>query len=502
MENLIIAGTVGKDAVLRRTQNDDAVLGFSVAVDPSALAEYTGIGYAVAPSTIFEGVKKLPPASALIWQENQFKIRQYWSPPTATDEEPSYEEWVERVRSEFERSVADHMVSDVPVGAFLSGGIDSSAVATMMARSSDQELATYSIGYRGGEVAKYYNELPYAREVADKLGTHHNEIEVQPDVASLLPRLIWHLEEPISDSAILTTYLVSELAAKSVKVIQSGVGGDELFAGYNRYLGDHYNRRYQKVPGWCRSHVLPQLAKLLPTGRQNRLMDLSRYAKRFIQAGGMGWQERYRYFLAIANDDVVESLLKHASVSGRNGFATVAAAETSTDELLRLFRIDWQTQLAENLLLLTDKMSMAVSLECRVPFLDHRLVELASRIPARHKLPGGRLKGLLKDSLTGILPDSIINRRKRGFGAPVGAWFKQELMPLRNELLERSSVVRRGVLDPDTVASICTDHDRGREDYTDLILVLMNLEIWSRLFLDGRGHADVSAELAERSRAR
>jgi asparagine synthase (glutamine-hydrolysing) len=474
---------------------------FSVAVDADALAEYTGIGYAVAPKTVFEGVNKLPPASLLIWQDNQFRVRSYWSPPTEVDESTGRDEWVERVRHELERAVKDHMVSDVPVGAFLSGGIDSSAIATLMTQASDQELSTYTIGYRGGQVAEYYNELPYARTVAESLGTRHSEIEVQPDVAALLPRLIWHLEEPISDSAIMTSYLVSELAAKSVKVILSGVGGDELFAGYNRYLGDHYDQRYQKIPRWCRRHVLPHVARLLPSGRQNRAMDLARYAKRFIQAGDMAWQERYRFFLAIADDDVVESLLSQGSVSKPNGFAIAAGAETSADELLRLFRIDWQTQLAENLLLLTDKMSMAVSLECRVPFLDQRLVELAAKIPARHKLPNGRLKGLLKDSLVGVLPDSIINRRKRGFGAPVGVWFKQELMPLRNHLLGQSTLQQRGMLDPDTVSRICADHDRGREDYTDLILVMMNLEIWSRLFLDGQSHEDVSAELAERSQA-
>lgn len=476
------------------------VPGFSVDVDLDALAEYTGIGYAVAPKTIFEGVQKLPPASALIWHENAFTIRQYWSPPTETEDSVSYEDWVSRVRDELQRAVSDHMVSDVPVGAFLSGGIDSSAVVSLMGSSSDRDLTTYSIGYKGGQVAEYYNELPYARQVAEKLGTRHCEIEVKPDVASLLPKLIWHLEEPISDSAIMTTYLVSELAAKSVKVILSGVGGDELFAGYNRYLGDYYDHRYQKVPRWCRSHLLPRLARLLPSGRQNRLMDLSRYAKRFIQASDMDWRARYRFYLAIANDEVVSSLLGGAA-AGINGFAAAASAESSADELLRLFRIDWQTQLAENLLLLTDKMSMAVSLECRVPFLDHRLVELASQIPAQHKLPGGRLKGLLKDALVDVLPGSIIDRRKRGFGAPVGAWFKQELMPLRRELLGRASLDHRGLLDPETVQNICMDHDRGREDYTDLILVMMNLEIWSRMFLDGQSHEDLSHELVERSRA-
>jgi asparagine synthase (glutamine-hydrolysing) len=230
-------------------------------------------------------------------------------------------------------------------------------------------------------------------------------------------------------------------------------------------------------------------------------MDMSRYAKRFVQAGQLGWRERYSYYLAIANDDVVNGLLDQPSAGSRNGLVEIAEAESSSDELLRLFRIDWQTQLAENLLLLTDKMSMACSLECRVPFLDHKLVELAASIPAEHKMPNGRLKGLLKDTLRDVLPASVIERRKRGFGAPVGAWFKNELAALRANLLDRKSIEDRGFLDPDVVHRLCADHDRNREDYTDLILVLMNLELWARIFLDGRDHADVAEELVERTLA-
>lgn len=477
-----------------------ALPGFSTGVDSSSLMDYVGVGYAIAPRTIFDGISKLAPGTLLVWERDQARIDTYWSPPEETESELSYTDWVDRVREELSRAVSSHMVSDVPVGAFLSGGIDSSAVVSLMGSDATDTLTTYSIGYRGGSVAEYYNELPYARTVANQLGTKHHEIEVQPDVASLLPKLIWHLEEPISDSAIMTTYLVSELAAESVKVILSGVGGDELFAGYNRYLGDHYHRKYRRIPRWCRQGVLPAIARVLPSGRQNRLMDLSRYAKRFIDAGEMNWRERYRFYLAIASDEVVSDLLS-GDVDEPGGFSRIAADEVSGDELLRLFRIDWQTQLSENLLLLTDKMSMAVSLECRVPFLDHRLVELASRIPARHKLPDGRLKGLLKDSLVGVLPDSIINRRKRGFGAPVGAWFKRELSVLRNHLCSSEVVDRRGLLNSEVVARACREHDQGKEDYTDLLLVFMNLEIWARLFLDGAGVEDVAEDLRSRSLA-
>jgi asparagine synthase (glutamine-hydrolysing) len=212
-----------------------------------------------------------------------------------------------------------------------------------------------------------------------------------------------------------------------------------------------------------------------------------------------GWRERYSFYLAIAGKSDVAGLT--ASPLVENGLDKISAAENSDDELLRLLRIDWQTQLAENLLLLADKMSMVYSLECRVPFLDHKMVELAASIPARHKLPNGRLKGLSKDSLRGVLPSSIIDRRKRGFGAPVGAWFKQELAGLRSELLHPTVLERRGFVDPDSVQRMCAAHYRNREDYTDLILVLMKLEIWARLFLGGRSHEDVFAQLAERSLA-
>jgi asparagine synthase (glutamine-hydrolysing) len=398
---------------------------------------------------------------------------------------------------ELERAVVDHMIADVPLGAFLSGGIDSSAVATLMARHSPEPLNTYSIGYRGTGAAKYYNELPYARVVADRLGSRHREIEVEPQVARLLPKLIWHVEEPICDSAIATTYLVSELAAESVKVILSGVGGDELFAGYNRYLGGLYSRRYGQVPEWARRHLLPKLAALLPSGRQNRLMDLARYAKRFILANALDWREQYRLFVALADDEVLGALCRRRLPTG--DFDRVLAEENGGDDLLRLLRVDLQTQLAEDLLLLTDKMTMACSLECRVPFLDHRLVELAASIPAASKLRDGRLKSVLKDALRGVLPDSILERRKRGFGAPVGAWLKRELAQLRTALLGRDVVERRGLLDPAVVEEICAAHDANREDYADILFVLLNLEIWCRLFLDGRSYDDVADELSEPS---
>lgn len=466
----------------------------------AGLRDYLGLGYSVAPHTIFAGVDKLPPATMLIWTRSGVRSECYWSPPEQTDEKLSEDEWVELMRAEFGRAVREHMISDVPIGAFLSGGIDSSAVVALMSEHSSAPVNTYAIGYDGGGAASYYNELSYASEVAQRFGTRHNEILVKPDVAALLPKLMWYLEEPISDSAITTTYLVSELAARDVKVILSGVGGDELFAGYKRYLGDRYTRRFLKLPQWLRRQVVRPLTDMLPSSRHNRWADLARYARKFVRASELPWHEQYREFMEIQARAQLAELLQDAP-AGPDGFDLVTAAESAQDPLLRLLRVDARTQLAEDLLLLTDKMTMSRSIECRVPFLDHRLVEAAARIPARFKLRHGELKHVLKRSLAGVLPQSILHRGKRGFGAPVGAWFKSELRPLRGLLLSQAAVEQRGVLRWPTVREIMRAHDSNEADYTDLLLVLMNLEIWSRMFLDGESAADVGEALADRTLA-
>ena len=336
--------------------------------------------------------------------------------------------------------------------------------------------------------------------MARRYGTNHHEILVRPDVTALLPKLIWHLEEPISDSASITTYLVSQLASESVKVILSGVGGDELFAGYRRYLGDHYARRYNRLPRWFRGHVLRPLANALPSGRQNRVFDLARYAKRFIQASDLSWADQYTLYLEICSKSRVQELLLGRQ-TGATEFDKVIAAETAVDPLLRLMRIDAEAQLPEDLLLLTDKVTMATSIECRAPFLDHRLAELAAQIPAHSKLAGGELKHLLKRALVGVLPDEVLKRSKRGFGAPVGVWFKSQLRPLLKSLVNQQSVEHRGLLSWPAVSGVLAAHDANREDYSDLILVLINLEIWHRLFLDNRSPADVTEELTGLARA-
>ena len=472
-----------------------AVPGIEARLDPGALAQYLSVGYVAAPNAIFAGMRKLEPGRVLVVEDGRVEIRQFYRLPAAIDGGRSEQDWCDAVRAEIERAVRDQMVSDVPIGAFLSGGIDSSAVVAFMSRHSSLPVKTYSIGFRGSTGAELYNELPYARQVAEQFGTDHHEIVVQPDVATLLPELIWHMDEPISDAAFITTYLVSKFARQDVTVILSGVGGDELFGGYKRYLDEHYRSLYRRIPGAIRSGVITPLAKALPSDRHNRLLNKTRLAKAFLLADSLPFEERYRAYMQVFDAGERAALIKEPGVGFDDCIARGFRSALTDDPLRQLMDVDFATQLPDDLLMLTDKMSMAVSLECRVPLLDQRLVELAATMPGPLKVRGGELKHMMKRALEGVLPESILHREKRGFGAPMGAWLRAELAPMLRDLLSRESVVRRGLLDPDAVERTIREHEQQRADRTDHLLGLINLEIWCRLYLDGRGAGSVADEL-------
>jgi asparagine synthase (glutamine-hydrolysing) len=468
--------------------------GARTGLDRSALGDYLHLGYVPAPRSIFEGIRKLPPATLLVVENGQVREWRWWRMPATVDHQVSEAEWVERIRAGIERSVRMQMVSDVPIGAFLSGGVDSSAVVAAMAGAGGGPIRTYAIGFEGGSAEQLYNELPYARRVAQLFGTEHHEIVVKPDVVGLLPRLVWHMDEPVSDSAFVTTYLVSEFARRDVKVILSGVGGDELFGGYRRYLGGHYAQRYHALPGWAR-RVASATAARLPADRHHKWMNVARLAKGFIASAELDADARYRSYLQVLSRQTVGQLLLAAPPPGDDALAAAFAAAGRADELNRMFAVDAETQLPDDLLLLTDKMSMAVSLECRVPLLDHELVELAATIPGALKVKGGRLKHLMKAALSPVLPPDILHRAKRGFGTPMGAWLKKELLAVVQELLSPAVLRTRGLFRPEAVAVLLADHAAGRSDGTDALLALLNLEVWSRVYLDRRSPADVAAEL-------
>ncbi len=470
-----------------------ALPGVAPALDEDAVAGYLHLGYVAAPRTIFRGVRKVPPATVVTVEDGRVNEHRYWRIAGAIDRVPTVDEWAVRVRARLEESVRMQMVSDVPIGAFLSGGIDSSAVVGLMSKYSSGPVKTYSIGFGGSDADDFYNELPYAKTVAGRFGTDHHEILVKPDVVGLLPRLLWHMDEPIADTAFITTYLVSQFARRDVTVILSGVGGDEILGGYRRYLGDHYHRRFATLPGWARGLAM-RVGQSLPADRHSPLLNLSRYAKGFLAAAELPPEERYSAYLQVFPQDESRELMLRP---GAFDDAIVAAFRDagSDDALNRMLVVDAETQLPDDLLMLTDKMTMATSLECRVPLLDHELVEMTARIAGDVKVRGGELKHVLKRALADLLPPEILNRKKRGFGTPMGAWLKRDLAPVLRGVLARETVRARGLFHPESVERLIRDHDANRVDGTDRLLALMNLEIWSRVYLDGRTPEDVASEL-------
>jgi asparagine synthase (glutamine-hydrolysing) len=451
----------------------------------SALNEYLALGYVPAPLTLFKGIEKLLPGHYLICERDRISQHCYWELDPETMDHLPEEEWVERVRGKLIESIRIRLVSDVPLGAFLSGGIDSSAIVAAMARMTDQPVKTYSIGFEGED--SFYNELPYADIVARAFGTDHHEIVVRPDAAELLPKLIWHMDEPIADSAFITTYLVSRLAAQSVKVILSGVGGDELFGGYRRYLGDAFARYYQLLPRRLRQNWLPSILAKLPRDRHSKWKNLFRYAEAFAKSANLSPSERYLSYVTLFTADAAAELRIHAS----NGARPTAAAMqhyftrcAGAENLNQYIYVDLKTSLADDLLVLTDKMTMAMSLECRAPFMDHELVELAARMPANLKVRGFTMKYVLKKAVQPWLPAEILNRKKRGFGVPMGAWLRRDLNLLVQETLSEQVVQKRGLFQWPVVKQLIQRHEAQEGDYTDHLLALINLELWFRQFID------------------
>ena len=471
-----------------------ALPGIRAELNSAALRSYLTLGYVPAPESMFRGIRKLPAATLLIAEKGGIEERRYWRPPDDIDRLRSEDEWIGDVREHLEKSVRSQMVSDVPIGAFLSGGVDSSAVVAFMAAHSDRAVKTYAIGFTGGAAEAYYNELPYARQIAQLFQTDHHEILVRPDVVSLLPRLLWHMDEPIADTAFITTYLVSEFARRDVKVILSGVGGDELFGGYRRYLGNHYQAHFDRLPHALRKAV-HKLGNKLPMDRHSPLLNAIRLARGFLSSEGLPLEERYRSYIEVFSDDEAAQLLREQPIVCADPLASAFNNATSADSLNRMFAVDAATQLPDDLLLLTDKMSMAVSLECRVPLLDHELVELAARMPEAVKIRGGALKYAMRQALKAVLPREILERKKRGFGAPMGAWLKGELAPMLRSLFSERSVEERGLFRYSEIAKLITAHEANRIDGTDRLLALLNFEIWARVYLDSRAPEDIADEL-------
>jgi asparagine synthase (glutamine-hydrolysing) len=443
--------------------------------------EWNAVGHLVSYLTtpndqsILQGIKKLPPGHLMSVSRGSSNIRiePYWDANFAPDSGRTEESFVEELRALLDESVRLHMVSDVPIGAFLSGGIDSSAVVASMARASDRPIKTFSIGFKEAS----FDELPAAREVALAFGTDHHEEVLEPDALNIIDKLVWHLDEPFGDSSAIPTYMVSELASKSVKVVLSGDGGDELFAGYERYLVEKKERRYDKLPPFVR-RLAGAVGEALP--------DPAR-GKNFLTHFGKSGAERYldastlfrlSQFPRLFTPDVLESVLPGA------GQFDASRYEAKTGNWLSALQYgDLKNYLPLDILTKVDRMSMAHSIETRVPLLDHKLVEFAAKIPPEMQIRDMRTKHIFKSAMKGILSDNIIDRPKHGFAVPLGSWFRGKLDDFARDILLSSRSRQRGIFNPRYVETLLTRHSEGRELELHL-WTLISFELWCRRFLD------------------
>jgi len=465
-------------------------------VDPEALDAYLSFGYVPDPLSILRGVHKLPPGHHLTFKGGRVEVQRYWDFEYEAAPALSEEEYVEELRALLEEAVRIRLVADVPLGAFLSGGVDSSAVVGLMARATSRPVKTFSIGFREDS----YDELSYARVAARTFGTDHHEFVVTPEVCHVIDELAWHLDEPFADSSAIPTYAVSKLAREHVTVSLSGDGGDELFAGYTRYALQQGRAPFSRLPRAVREGLMRPLSRRLPHGAWGRnylynvsLDPLSRYldSVSFITALNK---------LSLYTGDF------RARLNGGGGaparlFREHAARVRTGEPLDTLLYLDSKTYLPGDILTKVDRMSMAVSLEARVPLLDHKLIEFVTRIPASLKMRGRDTKHIFKRAVRGLVPDEILDRPKQGFGLPIQKWINQELRERIRDVLFGERARTRGYFDHSYVQLLWDEHDRGRRDNTGHLWTLFMLELWHRTFADSAPARDASGGNHEATRA-
>ncbi len=448
-----------------------------------SLSSFLSYGYVPAPMTMFQNIRKLEAGHFMLVKDGCVSTQKYWDLPIHEEgKEHPFSYYCEKTTELLTQSIQRRLVSDVPLGAFLSGGMDSSSIVAIMSKLTNSPINTYAIGF--SEQNEFHNELNDAKAVANMFHTNHHEILVKPDVIDLLPKLISHMDEPVADSSIIVTYLVSKLAEESVKVILSGVGGDELFGGYRRYLGYSLNRYYKRIPGVLRKNLIPAVFEWLPSDRNSAMMNLFRLGKGFIRSSEKPEHEQYHDTITIFNNDFLQDLLKKSHIKNSNLYGLYTQSLNGADSLKRMLNFDIKTQLVDDLLLLTDKMTMAASLEARVPFLDHHFVEFASTIPSKYKIHGLKLRHIQKKAMENILPPEVINKKKKGFGCPMGNWIKNDLHEYVLDLLSEETIIRRGYFNYGVIKKMVNDHYNNRADYTDHILALISFELWYQAYID------------------
>jgi asparagine synthase (glutamine-hydrolysing) len=444
-------------------------------VDPQALHAFLAFNSIPAPLTIFRSARKLPPGHLLTCDAGGTQIHRFARPAPAP--EPAVRRETEaaltaELRDRLENSVRAHMLADVPVGVLLSGGVDSSVLTALAARVSPYRVSTFSIGFR----ERSFNELELARQVAERYGTDHHELVVAPHVSELLPRLAASFDEPFADSSAIPTYLVSQLAAEHVKVVLSGEGGDELFGGYETYAADQLALRIGGAAAW-----LAPLVERLPSS--NRRVSLEYRAKRFVRAAALPPLERHHGWKEIFSAEQQSRLLapewREAVGDPLDGWRARFAETEGAPLLARLQDVDLGIYLADDLLVKTDRMSMAHSLEARVPYLDPVVSDLALALPTSLKVRGLSKKRLLRRAAADLVPRSILHARKRGFSIPAAAWLRGELEPLARELLAPERTRSQGYFDPAFVTGLLDEHVARRQDHSRQLWGLMSFTLWA-----------------------
>src|SRR5262245_1513278 len=462
-------------------------------LDTESLHQFLTFLWAPDPNTLFKGIKTVPPGHLVEWRDHEIRIRQWWDISFNEIEEGKSEAWwQERVLETLDRVVKLEMVADVPLGSFLSGGIDSSSIlAMMMHHTNGRRIETYTIGMAAEDLRFDIipDDVQWARKVNQQLVTDYHEIILQPNVTELLPRLVYHMEEPAIDMAI-PSYLVSEAARQTLRVMLSGMGGDEVFAGYPRQLAMKLAGTLDPVPELLRRPVMRAVEYALPGGLPGKFTAPLRNAKKFARSAGLDFENRYlgyeTYFTdaikrRLYSDELAQATSElHAYATHRRYFARVK----DTAPLNRLLYVDLKTFLPCLNLMTTDKTSMAANLEVRVPFLNQEMLELTARMPPDLKLKGLKRKYILKKAAEKLLPRDIVWRKKAGFGAPIRSWLRGALRPMVADLLSPETIKRRGLFRPDEVKRIVEANLSGREDYNLQVFQLLNLELWMRTFID------------------
>ncbi|MBB27889.1 MAG: asparagine synthase (glutamine-hydrolyzing) [Gemmatimonadetes bacterium] len=449
----------------------------------SALDSYFTYGYISAPDTIFQRIQKLPPGHSLTWENGSIQVARYWRyEPKPDQSKKTEEDWVDELQGTFRAAVSRQMVSDVPLGAFLSGGIDSSLIVWAMAQNTNQSVQTFSIGFDD----EPSSETRFARIVAQHLGVEHHEFNVTTDALAILPNLVWHMDEPFGDSSIVPTYYVSQMTRKQVTVALSGDGGDELFAGYTRYQGERFSRVFRGLPGTLRKFLVNTTRLSKGNRRVRRLANVLSNAE-------LDFVSRYRNKGSLCSPGIREEIysadFKNALISNEpsDPLLEICSKHQQSDYVDRLTAFDMESYLPNDMLMKVDKMSMASSLEVRVPFLDEEFVTFASRVPSRLKLRGFTTKFLLRKLASRVLPREICKRRKQGFGMPVQSWFRGSLVDATREILLDSSAISRRYLRSSAVENLLQTHEAGFAEHGHIIFALLSFEHWGRIFVEGKG---------------